>query len=145
MLDSADVPAPHRYAFLNFAGSAAAPLSPPVIRQATLDDYKAYFPGKPVPTFDAVIAELDGKPVAMGGFAHYGGRILAFIDLKDEAKPYVMHLYREVRGFMDKAKLASYRRVYVVRQQDIETADRFIRHFGFEPVDEERTVYEWTG
>lgn len=141
---SHDVSAPPGFAFIHPEGhqqSSAAVLPEPEIRKASVEDYKFFYPGQPVPTFDGIVAEINGKPVAIGGFCHYAGYVVAFVDLREEARPYFMHLYRLAHSYMEKARVAGYRYVYAKRDPNQDTADRFVRRFGFVPKDD--IIYEW--
>ena len=45
-----------------------------------------------------MVGELDGKVVAIGGFAHYAGRIIAFIDMKEEASAFLSEVGLDVQS-----------------------------------------------
>jgi hypothetical protein len=113
------------------------------VRPATIADVRRYYGElKTLPTVDAVVGELAGDLIGIGGFAHIQGRIVGFMDLKPAARPWVIHLYRAVREYMRKAQDEDYKIIYVEPNKDEPTADRFLRHFGFEPVDD-GAVYRW--
>lgn len=115
----------------------------PVVRPATIADVRAYYgKRKTLPTVDAVVGELDGELIGIGGFAHTNGRIIGFMDLKPAARPWVRHLYGAVRQYMRKAQDVEYKVIYACPDEDEATADRFLRHFGFEPI-VDKSVYRW--
>ena len=76
----------------------------PVIRPATKADLLAFRPDDKWPTVTATAAEVDGKLVAIGGLAYDHGRVLAFCELTDAARPYQLTLWRQMRRVVDEAK-----------------------------------------
>ena len=102
------------------------------IRPATRADVEAYWQ-RPVPgTLRAVVAELDGKPVGIGGVYYEGGVRLAFSEYKDELRNDKRTKARGVKMIME--ILNSIKGpVYAAVCPDEPTAPSLLARLGFKP------------
>jgi hypothetical protein len=107
----------------------------PIVRRATKVDLDAYYGPEPDrPTISAVVGELDGKLIGCGGFAHVKGILVAFCDLKDEARKFRVQLVREARKLV--AEMAATGKViYATADMSEPHVEHWLRVMGFEPVE----------
>lgn len=104
------------------------------VRSASLDDVRAYkLDIDQLPTLKAMIAEVDGKPIALFGLSRINGRWLAFCDLKEEARAYKLTIVRWGKRMMDDARAVGIRFVYADVDRSEPTSDRWLESMGFEP------------
>lgn len=110
-------------------------MSRPVVRRATKADLDAYYGEEENrPTISAIVGELDGKLIGCGGFAHVKGILVAFCDLKDEAKGFRVQLVREARKLV-KEMAATGRVIYATADRKEPNVEHWLRCMGFEPVE----------
>lgn len=93
------------------------------------------------PTVKGIAALLDGKLIAVAGFRMSGGLIVAFCDLRDEARPYKAAIHRTAVSLLNGAK-ARHRRILAVCDNNETTAAKWLTRLGFRPTDEPE-VWEW--
>jgi len=105
--------------------------SKPVIRPATADDLARFRPGETWPTVKATVGEVDGAPVAIGGLAFVGGRVIAFLEMDDGARPYKLSLFREMTRIMNEAKASGLRLIYATPDPNEPTAEALLTRLGF--------------
>lgn len=80
----------------------------------------------------AWVGELNGKVIAVGGFAHLNGRLIAFYDMDEQARPYRVTLVRAARRIVD--DMAKTGRLLFARLDPDEDGERWVRSLGFDPV-----------
>ena len=110
---------------------------------ATAADVRAFY-GEPSPySLRACVALLDGKPVALGGYAYRAGLLYAFLELKEEMRTRRVSIARFTRRLVeifDRGMPGM-----AIAAPDEPTADRFLRWVGFEYVGacDDGEVYRW--
>jgi hypothetical protein len=78
----------------------------------------------------AIVLEVDGVVLGVGGIYAEGGKIIGFSDFKPEAATYkksIIHGARMMLGLMRSKR----RPVYAVRDESIDTAPGFLAYLGF--------------
>lgn len=70
----------------------------PIVRPATAADLDAYYAAHPLTgprcTVTAWCGELDGEIIAIGGFAHVRGKLIAFFEEDDKARRFKVTLVK---------------------------------------------------
>ena len=101
-----------------------------VIRPARGDDVEAFF-GRPSPftLINAEVADSDGEILALMGVYWYEKRRYIFSDMRETALKYRKKILATAKAFMRKLPKGVY---YAVPDTRHPTADRFLRHLGFE-------------
>ncbi len=111
---------------------------------ATAGDVRAFYGGPPPYTMRAYVALLDGVPVALGGIAYRSGLLYAFMELKDQMRPYKVSI-----GKFAKRLVAIFGGVpgMTVAEPGEPTAGRLLEWLGFEYVAAccDGEVYQWRG
>jgi len=92
------------------------------------------------PTVKGIAATLDGKLIAIAGFRLTGGHVIAFCDLRDEARPWKAAIHRTAIRLIRDAK-ARHRRIVALCDENEPTAPRWLSRLGFKP--EEGIVWAW--
>lgn len=87
--------------------------------------------------------ELDGEIVALGGCALVKGRWLGFCDLREEARPFKMHIARAAIRFLDHARKDGIRFIYVTADTQETGAVRWLTSLGFEVDPRTQYLYRW--
>lgn len=112
------------------------------ITQAAKADLDTF--GKKYPTVDALVGKLDGKIIAIGGFAWIHNKWFVFLDLMPESRKYKVLLHKTVIDFLKKAKDKGIKYVYADVDPDEPGARRWLKRLGFQPVDmEDGRFYKW--
>lgn len=112
---------------------------------ATAADVRAFYGGPAPFTLRAYVALLDGKPVALGGISYRDGLVLAFMEIKDEMRPYKFSIGKFA------AKLPELFGQGVpgmaIADPNEPTADRLLRWLGFKFIAscDDGEIYEWVG
>lgn len=107
------------------------------IRSATPEDIAEFYGWVNVP-HDLLVLESD-KPIAIAGLLQFDDGVWVAMMLRPEARRYPKQLMRGarvVRALIETIGVP----VYAERDPDEPTADRLLRHCGFEP-DGDRYVY----
>lgn len=92
------------------------------------------------PTVKGVAGFVDGELVAVAGFALTAGKVVAFCELKEEARPYKTAIHRTaVRLFKDAMRY--HRRILAYCDENEPTAPAWLRRLGFEA--QEDGVWVW--
>lgn len=112
------------------------------IRTATADDIQQWY-GRIPCTMRAIIFDAEGRPKAIGGVLHQHGRVIAFMELKDDAQEFPMALMRATKKAMHEIFSQYKQPIYAAVNEDLESAPRFLRHLGFIPVDDNEKVMIW--
>lgn len=114
------------------------------IRKATAEDV-AFFYGldsMPRASIRAMVVEIDGMVQAIGGVSFTIGGPVAFMSMKPGAEKHpkaIMKAAKEIKKHI----YSQFRSpIYAVRDTGIESSDRFLRRFGFLPI-ENSEVYQW--
>lgn len=102
-----------------------------VFRDATREDLNSFQTNWP--TTEGLAADLDGKLIGIGGFAHYQGRVWAFLNLTPEARPFKVTLHRAALDLMKRARARGFFNVYAQTDGSEPTADRWLKRLGFAP------------
>lgn len=92
------------------------------------------------PTVKGIAGLVDGKLVAVAGFLLSQGNVIAFCELKDEARPFKKTIHRTAIELMEAAK-KQHKRIIAKRDPDEPTAANWLRRLGF--VQGEGDVWEW--
>jgi hypothetical protein len=108
----------------------------PVIRRATKKDIEAFADSIGVPratqTVRAWVGSVDGEDLAIGGFARYQGRWIAFCDLKDDARKYKKTIVQTARMIMSEARRQGIQFAYATVDSEEANAVRWMESMGFE-------------
>lgn len=114
------------------------------IRSAAIADITSFNPDREfLPSIRAVVAELDGMVIALGGLALVKGRWIGFLDLKPEARPFKMHIMRGALRFLEQARSDGIRFIYIEVDDDEPKAETWVRRLGFEPDPRSPSIYRW--
>lgn len=108
--------------------------SKPEIRPLKADDLVTMFQMVPWTTIRGFTAELDGKVIGVAGVA-YMDPMQCFSHIDPVMKQYprqIVEAVRKVRGLLDSLGV----RVYATPAEYEETADSFLRHVGFEQIED---------
>lgn len=92
------------------------------------------------PTVKGVAAFLDDKLIAIAGFRMSGGHVIAFCDLKDEARPWKAAIHRTAVKLIQEAK-TRHRRIIAICDESEPTAPKWLRRLGFNQ--DEGEVWVW--
>lgn len=92
------------------------------------------------PTVKGVAAFLDGKMIAVAGFRMERGHVIAFCDLRDEARPWKAAMHRTAVRLLTEAK-QRHRRIMAICEESEPTAPRWLARLGFKH--EEGSVWVW--
>lgn len=111
------------------------------LRWATLDDVEAFYGCRPPQTIRAFAFEAEGRLLGIGGLSREGGNIVAFIDLKPEAKQHKKALVRALRTGYQALFNGNKLPIIAVADSNEPTAKGLLEHFGF--VHMENGVFTW--
>ena len=114
------------------------------IRPATREDIEAFSDLPNKPTMRAWVAELDGRIVGLGGIALSKGRWFAFVDLKDEARPFKVTIARSALRFLDEARRDGIRFIYAEVSRHEPRALPWLLSLGFEFDQRSQHFYRWS-
>lgn len=107
--------------------------SRPETRPATEADLIAFYGGKPTSTIKAVVVELNGEPIGIGGIEFYQGKQIAFCWVKPELKVFPLTIIRAAREFLKMSKGGP---LIAFGDEEEPSSDRFLKHLGFTPAGE---------
>jgi hypothetical protein len=96
----------------------------------TMEHYRTMAGTPPTSSRSLTLLE-DGVPLGIGGSYHAGKHVVCFMHLSDEIKDRPRLLIKLGRAMRDRLP---YKTVYSVCDENIEAAERFLIHFGFEPI-----------
>lgn len=100
------------------------------LRQALYEDMEYFYPEFTGCTFIALVGEVAGERVGIGGALWSGEFWYAFMYYDKDNPPRARHL---VRGAREALELIGKRRMKLHAVPEEGTGDAFLRHFGFEP------------
>lgn len=103
-----------------------------VIENATRADLEEFDEKFLHSTVKAIVARIDGEPVALAGLWYMKGLTIAFCDLRPKARPYKKTIHKVAMKIIAYAK-ARHKFIFAQINDDEGTADRWLRRFGFEP------------
>lgn len=107
------------------------------IRPANQKDIEEYYGGKPVYSMKGIVVLEDGKPIGVGGIFWYEGKRVMFSEMKVEAAKYKRAI---IRAAKDVIKQFDGKVVYAIAE-NCTTSPRFLKHLGFELVNEKEKLY----
>lgn len=114
----------------------------PIIRPARAEDMDAFYEKKNQGTMRALVAELDGKPIAIGGIMYQDGKVVAFSQMKEEMRKFPMTIMRGAKAITKLLKGSG----AIARASDQEKhAPKLLSHLGFETLDARSRTYRWRG
>jgi hypothetical protein len=115
-----------------------------IVRPATSEDIVAFSDLSEPFTAKALVGEIDGRIVGMGGIALIKGRWYAFADFTEEARPYKMTIMRAAKRVMDDVRRSSIRFVYTVADPTEARSVAWLKSLGFEVDPRSMTFYRWS-
>jgi len=110
------------------------------LRWATPADIESFYGTRPTQTVRALAWEMDGVVIGMGGLSRDAGQIVAFLDLKPEARTNKRALVRALREGHKKL-FVNNMPVIAIADPNEPTARGLLEHFGFEHI--ENGVFVW--
>lgn len=115
-----------------------------IVRNATQRDIEEWYDGKPPFSVRAVVGELDGEVVAIGGVYRDREVVVGIAGLKDVMRDRFKDVVRMVRA--GQKIMQDYAYVVAFASEQEPTADSFIRHLGFQHLKrvENGEMYLWT-
>lgn len=93
-----------------------------------------------LPTVKGIAGFVDGKLVAVAGFWITQGKVVAFCNLREEARPYRKTMHRVAVELIEAAKLR-HKRILAVCDPAEPTAPRWLSRLGFQH--EEGDTWSW--
>ena len=112
-----------------------------VIEAATRDDIANFNPEMLRATVKAIVARIDGEPVALAGLWYMKGLTIAFCDLRPKARPYKKTIHKVAMQIINYAK-SRHKFIFAQINDDEATAPRWLKRFGFEPYGDDG-AYRW--
>jgi FMN phosphatase YigB (HAD superfamily) len=106
------------------------------VRPATAGDMEAYYGHRNKQTAWVWAGLVDGEVVGIGGWSYVAGDPIAFLDLKDEARPYKVTIWRGIKRVLAEAQSRGVRLI-AIRDEDELSSTRLLTRAGFR----ERGVY----
>jgi len=114
-----------------------------IVRNATAADIASYAGRPSAQTIRAVVADLDGKIIGIGGMYLQQGRWYAFADVPEECRKHKMHIMRAAIRFLADARRSGVRIIYACRDEDETGSLKWLTSLGFEPDPRSITFYRW--
>lgn len=114
-----------------------------IVRRATRDDIEVYSKKPLAQTIRAIVGEIDGKIVALGGVYLSKGRHYAFVDLEDECRKYKMTIARHAIRFLSDVRRSGVKFVYACRDETEPGSLRWLTSLGFKPDPRAETLFQW--
>lgn len=108
------------------------------IRPATSQDLEHFYGHKPKFRTRAIIATIEGDPVAVAGLNYLPHVIMAFSDMKESMRPHKKFIMKTAHALVDMIRQER-RAVFAVAEFD--TSHALLTRLGFEHVTDE--VYQW--
>lgn len=91
-------------------------------------------------TVKGIAGFVDDKLVAVAGFMFARGNVIAFCDLREEARPFKKTIHRTAIELMEEAK-RRHKRIIAKRDPNEPTSANWLRRLGF--VQGEGDIWEW--
>jgi hypothetical protein len=114
-----------------------------IVRNATRADIEAYANKPPAQTIRAIVGDLDGRIIGIGGMYLQSGRWYAFADLPEEARKYKVHIMRAAIRFLADARRSGVRIVYAVRDEGEAGSLIWLTSLGFEIDPRSMIFFRW--
>ena len=115
-----------------------------IVRSATKADIEAFSGMADKPTLKAMVGEIDGRIIGIGGVALAKGRWFGFVDLTEEARPYKMHIMRAAKRVLAEAKREGIRFIYAEASPHEPGAIRWLTSLGFKIDPRSQLFYRWS-
>lgn len=109
------------------------------VRWATPADVVAFYGAALKPTLQAVVIDVDGEIVGIGGLHDRDDKLVCFSDLKPQSQAHKKSIVRAAKmllGLMHTKR----RTIYAICDELIPSAPAFLSYLGFEPAGE---YYQW--
>lgn len=107
-----------------------------VFRPATAKDVVEFSASLPPYRVRAFVGEIDGVALGVGGLAYLpDGSVLAFCDLKDEARRYPVALHRAGLATLRFAAELGIKKILATADNMQPAAERWLLRLGFAPVE----------
>ncbi|HFI5583233.1 TPA: hypothetical protein ACGQTX_004233 [Raoultella ornithinolytica] len=100
------------------------------IRYATRDDISSWYEKVPG-TMRAIVLEVDGEVQAFGGVMRREHRLVAFMEMKDDAPKYPVSMIRAACKAIKEIISTYSQPVYAVVDEEWKSAPRFLEYCGF--------------
>ena len=110
------------------------------LRPASRADLVAYFGEDKYPTVKALAGVLDGDIVGVAGLASRAGIIVAFCDVRPEARAFRITIGRAAQRFMAEAA-KRHKFIFAEADENEPGARRWLQSLGFEQID--GALYRW--
>jgi hypothetical protein len=114
-----------------------------IVRPATREDIDAFSDMANKPTLKAWVGELDGRIIALGGFAFSKGRWFGFCDLEEDARRFKMTIGRAAKMILNEAKKQGIRFIYAEADPQEPGAIRWMTSLGFTVDPRTAYLYRW--
>jgi hypothetical protein len=116
------------------------------IRPATAEDLERFYGAPPAQTMQALVADLDGELLAVGGVMRTADALVAFSDMKPGMRRHKKDIVRGAREIM-RLVHASRAPVLAVADRNEAGAGNLLQRFGFRPAGTSRgaAVYRIEG
>ena len=112
------------------------------IRPVTKEDLVRFYKGEPYPTMKAWLAIVDDEDAGISGLAYLRGLVVAFMDLRDNARPCKLAMMGYLKRGVYEAK-EKHRVIFAVEDQNEPTAPRLLKALGFEKIDDGLNNWRW--
>lgn len=96
------------------------------------------------PTVRAIVAELEGRIIALAGIAFAKGRWFAFADITDEMRPYKMTIMRAAKRFLAEASRDGIKYIYAEASPVEPHAVAWLSSLGFIVDPRSEQLYRWS-
>ena len=113
------------------------------VRPANRWDIEAFSDLANKPTVKALVGEIDGEIVAIGGLAFVKGRWFGFCDLRQKARPHKITIARAARRILVDARGIGARFVYAEADPREPGAQRWLTSLGFTLDPRTQYLYRW--
>jgi hypothetical protein len=114
-----------------------------IVRNATKQDIESYAGRPSAQTIRAVVGELDGRIIGIGGMYLQSGRWYAFADIPEEARKYKVHIIRAAVRFLADARSSGVRFVYACRDEGEAGSLKWLTSLGFEIDPRSMIFFRW--
>ncbi len=126
-------------------------LSVVTVRPATREDIATFAKDMEAPTLRGWVGEVDGKSMALGGFACAKGRWIGFLDVTEEGRGLLKKnmyvraaLIRAAVTALREARKQGIRFLYAKADMNYPRADEMLEKLGFHIDPRSQTLYRWT-
>ena len=109
----------------------------PTLRPATKKDIEEFYPGV-TNTFRAIVAELDGRILGVGGVFYAQNNIVAFSSFKPEMDEFPI---TKIKGFLKGKEFIKGLSCMAEADEKIPLAPKLLERLGFKQV--QGRVYQW--